>query len=78
MASTAFDLTVIPLSQWPRSPGHRIGRADRCRRAVVLFVLRMSRSIVRREPYGTRALAPERATRESALLDAHGRRHRAG
>jgi len=41
---------------------------------VVLFVLRMSRSIVRREQYGDeRGRAARAAAAESALLAAHGR-----
>jgi anti-anti-sigma factor len=43
--------------------------------AVVLFVLRMSRSIVRREQYGDETRSRRaRDPAESALLDAHGRR----
>src|SRR6266545_1249148 len=42
--------------------------------AVVLFVLRMSRSIVRREQYGDEVRSRRaRDAAESALLDAHGR-----
>jgi len=73
--STALDLTVILAVAVTAIAGDiviavLIGVGV----AVVLFVLRMSRSIVRREQYGDEVHSRRaRAAAESALLDAHGR-----
>ena len=73
--STALDLTVILAVAVTAIAGDvAIAVLIGVGVAVVLFVLRMSRSIVRRERYGDEVRSRRaRSAAESALLDAHGR-----
>ena len=73
--STALDLTVILAVAVTVIAGDvAIAVLIGVGVAVVLFVLRMSRSIVRREQYGDEVRSRRtRDAAESALLDAHGR-----
>lgn len=73
--STALDLTVILAVAVTAIAGDvTIAVLIGVGVAVVLFVLRMSRSIVRREQYGDEVRSRRaRDAAESALLDAHGR-----
>jgi len=73
--STALDLTVILAVAVTAIAGDvAIAVLIGVGVAVVLFVLRMSRSIVRREQYGDEMRSRRaRGAAESALLDAHGR-----
>jgi anti-anti-sigma factor len=72
--STALDLTVILAVTVTAIAGDiAIAVLIGVGVAVVLFVLRMSRSIARREQYGDAVRSRRaRAAAESALLDAHG------
>src|SRR5258705_53779 len=73
--STALDLTVILAVAVTAIAGDiAIAVLIGVGVAVVLFVLRMSRSIVRRERYGDEVRSRRaRAAADDALLDAHGR-----